>query len=375
MTTAAELRDRALAQLERGDTANAIADLREYLAQEEEDAGAWLALGTAYLSIDHVAQAVDALREAVDQDGSDVDARLSLARALVVAKKLDDAAFQLVQASKLAPTDARVLRDLGLVFYDKRLFEKAALWLGRAVEASPKDARLRFSLGLAHEGRRDTAAAIASYRDAVRLDRELVDARRTLADALASIGEHEEAIAELEAVLRLDRTNEAVAHNFEVLHRALAEMRAQRLLGKAREAVTKSALVTEGQLRDKSSGTARRWVGPMLELYATEDEAGVTQSMTLVITDPTRAAKASDDTFKVNVVGDDGARRAVNFATAASLTFLREALGCPMTKASELYATLLAGGEGSSATWGGVTLTFVAIAETKPPRFGLRASL
>src|SRR6185436_19992784 len=190
----------------------------------------WLELGTAYASIQHWVQAADALREAVDIDGELVEARLAYARVLVQIKKLDLAAFQLVQAAKIEPPDPRVLKELGLVFYDKRLFAKAADWLTRATIADPADARAHYALGLTHEARRDMGAAVAAYREAVRRDPALADARRTLADALASMGEHEGAIAELTALLEIERTNEQAAHNRDVLVRALAEMQHHRLL-------------------------------------------------------------------------------------------------------------------------------------------------
>jgi hypothetical protein len=67
----------------------------------------------------------------------------------------------------------------------------------------------------------------------------------------------------------------------------------------------------------------------------------------LVLTDPEKAAKKRDDVFRVTVVGTTGRREPANFATAVTLTFLREALGAPMTQTSELYARLL-GGERAS---------------------------
>src|SRR6185436_3592029 len=211
----------------------------------------WLELGTAYASIQHWVQAADALREAVDIDGELVEARLAYARVLVQLKKLDLAAFQLVQAAKIEPPDPRVLKELGLVFYDKKLYDKAATWLAQATLSNPADARGHYALGLAHEARRDMGAALASYRGAVRRDPELADAHRTLADTLASMGEHEGAIAALTELLKLERSNEQAAHNRDVLMRALEEMRHHRLLGKGLQELEASALVTEGGFRKK----------------------------------------------------------------------------------------------------------------------------
>jgi tetratricopeptide (TPR) repeat protein len=376
-----ELHARALDLLVKGDTAGGISDLKAFLEAEPEDQEAWLELGAAYASIEHHAQAADALREAVDLDGDDADARLAYARALVRLGKLDDAAFQLQKAAAIDPPDPRALRELGVVFYDKRLYDKAAAWLAKAVAAAPSDARAHYALGLAHEARKDTGAALAAYRAAVRADPAFVDARLTLADALAGMGEHEGAIAELEALLAVDRSNEAAAHNRDVLSRALAEMRKSRLLGKGQKELEASALFTEGAFRSKgpveSTGTATptlRYTAPLVEVYAALDADHAVDSLLLVLTDPERAARAEDDTFKVTVLAADGRRAPADFATAVTLTFLREALGCPMTHASELYARLLAGA--AEVEWGGAVLAFDSVPRPDRPseqRHGVRA--
>lgn len=372
-----DLRARALELLLKGDTAGAITDLKAYLEQEDDDERAWLELGAAYASIDHWPQAADALRKAVDLDGEVVDARLAYGRALVRLAKLDDAAFQLLQAAKIDPDDPRVLKDLGIVFYDKRLYDKAALWLTRACAAAPTDARAAYALGLAQEARHDTASAVAAYSHAVQLDPRLLDARKTLADALASMGEHERAIAELSAVLEIDRANEQVAHNRDVLVRALDEMRARRLIGKTESELQASALVQEGQIKRKGTvpietfaehgitgSEVIRYGAPMVELYVVLDAGLAIDALMLVLTHPEKAAAAKDETFKVTVIGQDGTAAAVNFATAVSLTFLREALGCPMTNASEIYARLLGG---SPIEWGQAQARFATIPRPDKP--------
>jgi tetratricopeptide (TPR) repeat protein len=374
-----ELHARALDLLVKGDTAGGISDLKAFLEAEPEDQEAWLELGAAYASIEHHAQAAAALREAVDLDGEDADARLAYARALVRLGKLDDAAFQLQKAANIEPPDPRALRELGVVFYDKRLYEKAAAWLAKAVAVAPSDARAHYALGLAHEARKDTGAALAAYRAAVRADPAFVDARLTLADALAGMGEHEGAIAELEALLAVDRANEAAAHNREVLSRALAEMRKSRLLGKGQKELEASALFTEGGFRSKgpiegATPPTLRYAAPLVEVYAALDAEHAVDSLLLVLTDPERAARAEGDAFKVTVLAADGRRAPADLATAVTLTFLREALGCPMTHASELYARLLAGA--AEVEWGGAVLAFDSVPRPDRPgeqRHGVRA--
>ena len=78
--------------------------------------------------------------------------------------------------------------------------------------------------------------------------------------------------------------------------------------------------------------------------------------MTLVLLDPARAAATTDDCFEVRVVAGDGREVSADYATAITLTFLREALGCPLMRASELYRELLA--NSSAVRWGDVCVEF-----------------
>ncbi|MFO0592487.1 MAG: tetratricopeptide repeat protein [Polyangiaceae bacterium] len=364
----------ALAALERGDTAGGITDLKAYLDEEPEDEDAWLTLGTAYAAIGHHADAVRALKEAVELDGDVLESRLAYGRSLARAGKLDDAAFQLLRANKLDPSDGRVLHELGVVFYDKRLFDKAEGFLAQAIDATTGGARARskYAFGLTREAKKDIAGAIAAYRDAIDLDPRLIDARRTLADALAAIGEHERAVDELTRLLEVDRTNEEAAKNREVLIRALAEMQSQRLLGKTTRELEMSALVQEGQMKRKGRvpeeipGTeVVRYARPLFELYVTFDGEKAIDAMALVVTDPARAAEEEDDVFRVTAIGADGKTRTTNLATATSITFLREALGCPMTTASALYGRLLAGE--STVDWGGAVLAWKSLPPPEKP--------
>ncbi len=385
MAESEDLFHRGLASLTRGDTASGITDLKAYLSEEPEDDAAWLALGTAYSAIGHVADAARALKEAVDLDGDVVDSRVAYARALVKLGKLDDAAFQLLRASKIDPNSGAVLYELGVVFYDKRLFDKAFGFLTAAAEKldGTLKGRAHYALGLTLEAKKDLPRAIASYQSAIAADPKLGDARRTLADALATIGEHERAVTELTRLLEIERTNEQAAKNREVLVRALEEMRSRRLLGKTARELEASALVQEGQLKrigkvpEETPGTeVVRYTRALIELYVTFDGSKTITGLTLVLTDPERAAQEEDETFRVTAIGDDGKLRTTNLATAVSITFLREALGCPMTQASALYARMLA--SEAAVEWGGAGLTWKSIARPDKPtetRHGLHVAL
>lgn len=353
-----------------GDSAGVIADLRERLEADPDDDVAWLQLGTAYAHIAHLSDAAAAFAKAVDLDGSVLEARRAYARILSRLRRVDEAAFQLVQAKRLAPDDARVAHELGVAFYDKRLFDKALRELDRARELSPEDARVRFALGLAHEAKGDMAEAIAAYRDAVRLDPEMIDARRTLADALAAMGEMAAAVQELAEAQARDRTNAQIALNLEVLQKGLRDLEAARLIGKGIDELERSALIELGRLerRDPEPGTVR-YVAELLELWATFGADERITSLMLLLTDPQTAADTIDASFPVTVVSTDGQHVPANLATAATVTFLREALGCPLTRASELYAMLLKSRD--DVRWAGSLISLAEVVDGGDARHGV----
>jgi tetratricopeptide (TPR) repeat protein len=353
-----------------GDVEGSVTALRELLAASPEDDTAWLTLGMVLSSAGRWREASEALAEAVELDGDVLAARMAFARALEKSGKLDDAAFQLLKAEKLAPGDVRPLKELGAVFYKKGLYDKSVQFLNRARGLAPDDARVFYALGLTQEARRDPGAAIAAYRRAIALDPKFTDAQKTLADLLAAMGEHEQAIAELDALLRIERTNEQAAQNREVLVKALDEMSARRLLGKTEREIERSALVQEGGLKRRGEVPRQeedpreiarvvRYGKGLAEMWIGLTAAGSIVRMLLVLVDPVKAAKKRDDVFRVTVVGTSGRREPANYATAVTLTFLREALGAPMTQASELYARLL-GGE-KFVDWSSARLAFASV--------------
>src|SRR5689334_24775639 len=147
-------------------------------------------------------------------------------------------------------------------------------------------------------------------------------------------------------------------------------MSARRLLGKTERELERSALVQEGQLKrrgeipksdDDPPSVTRvvRYGKGLAELLVGLTAEGAIARLMLVLPDPERAAKKRDDVFRVTVVGTSGRREPANYATAVTLTFLREALGAPLTETSELYARLLGGEE--SIEWSGARLGFASV--------------
>jgi Flp pilus assembly protein TadD len=362
-----------------GDSAGVIADLKEQLEADPDDSIGWLQLATAYAHVTHWPDAVAAYGRSVELDGSVIEARRGYARALSRLRRHDEAAFQLVQAKRLAPNDARVAHELAIAFYDKRLFDKALRELARARELAPEDARIRYSQGLAHEAKDEMADAIACYRDAVRMAPDMIEARQTLADALAAMGEIASAIQELAQAQARDRANTQIAGNLDVLKRGLGELEAARLIGKTTDELERCAVIQQGQLKRKGklivagAPDTIRYCADLVELWVTFDGSERITSLMLLLTDPERAAHTDDETFRVTVVSKSGDHVPANYATAVTLTFLREALGCPLTRASELYAMLLDTRE--PVRWAGSMLSLAEVGEGEDARHGVRVAL
>lgn len=319
------------------------------MAGSDDDGAAFLRTGLARVAAADPAGAIEAFGKAVELAPNDAEIRLQYGLALEALGELDDAAYQLLQGEKRAPDDPRLQRALGTVFYKKGLYDKSVRFLGRATKLAPGDARAFFSLGVVHDARHDPGAAIAALREAVRLDPQFIDARRTLIDSLATLGEHAQAIDAIDELLQIVPRDEQAAQNREVLVEALAQMATHRLLGKHEEDLEKSALVHEGQMKRKGrlpDGGAR-YVAKLAELVVSYAAGGPPdapiESLMLLLPDPERAAKARDQFYGVTVVGKDGRRVPAEYATAVTLTFLREALGVPLTQAGVFYSRLIAG--------------------------------
>jgi tetratricopeptide (TPR) repeat protein len=361
----------AFARARAGDLPGALASLRERVRMAPDDSDAWLTLGMLLAETDDAAEAVRALTRAVALDAGAVLGRVLLARALERDGRLDDAETALVIARALAPAHPGIARELGCLAYARGRHDEALAHLATAASLAPppdEAARLAFARGLVHEARRDLGAAIAAYRDAVHADPAHATAWRTLADALAQVGEHAGAIEALDALLALRPRDEGALHNRSVLGAALAAMHARRLLGAAPLALDASAVVEGGAMHRAAAPDGElRYEGTFASLHATLDGEGRVASLFFAV--DADAPDADAARFGVTVVGDAGAQGDTSYATAATLTFLREGIGVPMTEAARLLARMLTAA--APIREGDAEAIFTSVG----PRHGIRVSL
>ena len=161
----------------------------------------------------------------------DERAHFNLGNALVAERRVPEAIAQFEETVRLKPDYANAHYNLGIALSDAGRMPEAIAQLEEAVRLRPDNGEEHYSLGylLTAEGR--IPEAITQFEETVRLKPDYADARNNLANALMAGGRMPEAIAQYEEALRLKpdyvavhlnlaiallkipgRTNDAVAH-------------------------------------------------------------------------------------------------------------------------------------------------------------------
>jgi TPR repeat protein len=156
--------------------------LPELLPQEQEDAV--MALGE--------------LRNAVRVSPDSADDRLKLAQGLYRIGDLDAALDECRMALKLKSNNARTYLQLGVTLMAKQDGHEAALALMEAIMLDPELTHAHYSLGNVQHSLGNLTAAIQSYRRALELQPNFLDASYRLALVLKLTNRHQEAVQLME---------------------------------------------------------------------------------------------------------------------------------------------------------------------------------
>jgi TPR repeat protein len=151
--------------------------LPELLPHEQEDAV--MALGE--------------LRNAVRLSPYSADDRLKLAQGLYRIGDLDAALDECRTALKLKSNNARAYLQLGVTLIAKQDGHEAVLALMEAIMLDPELTQAHYSLGNVQHSLGNLTAAVQSYRRALELQPNFLDARYRLALALKLTNRHQEA--------------------------------------------------------------------------------------------------------------------------------------------------------------------------------------
>ncbi|HEV2010084.1 MAG TPA: tetratricopeptide repeat protein [Candidatus Limnocylindria bacterium] len=110
-----------------------------------------------------------------------------------------------------SPDYAHAQDVLGVLAVQRGDLDEAGAALERAATAGPRDGPILTRLAQVLAAKGELARAIERFRDAIPLGAS-ADARLGLARALVGSGEHDAAVTELDALLRVEQTGETAAH-------------------------------------------------------------------------------------------------------------------------------------------------------------------
>lgn len=192
-----------------------VLTLTPYIAQAPEDAQARKVLGLDLFMLGDGSAAQVQLERAVELDAKDPEARYYLGRVYFSRQNMPAAlaAFQ-----KVVETDATSVRGynhLGQTFEALNQFERAQKAYETAIALDRTQQRRSewpyYNLGLLQLNAGRSADAVSHFEEALRVQPKFAEARLKRAVALASLGRREEALAELQSLVK-DEPASADAH-------------------------------------------------------------------------------------------------------------------------------------------------------------------
>jgi tetratricopeptide (TPR) repeat protein len=177
--------------------------LREALGKLQVGRQARLARASRLLKDDHAADAVKLLSEVVRDHPESASSWLGLGRALLKQRRLAEARRALEQAARLSGDLVEVQFYLGVVLFEQGQPAEAATLFRRATQLRGDHGLAWYNLGHCLKATGDTAGAVKAFTEAVRYKPHHAAARIELAELLARSGRRTEALAELDAAVKL----------------------------------------------------------------------------------------------------------------------------------------------------------------------------
>ena len=153
------------------------------------------------LKLGRSAEAVVSLQKAVEANPDDQNLRLTYARLLVDVKAYEEARVEFERLHQASPDDGDLLYTLGLLSLESQRFDDAEKYMRRLVEMDQRQGEAQYYLGRIYENRRLYDEAIGWYEQ-VHAGEYSFDARLRVAELLGVLERSEEAIAQLDAMLK-----------------------------------------------------------------------------------------------------------------------------------------------------------------------------
>ncbi len=188
----------AVALLRRGDRARATHELQTAIQQKPDSVSSHFALGTVFEDEKKFGTAEEQFRSTLKIDPHFAPGAVKLSEVLIAEGKPQAAVASLEDAAKQAPPDQaeQVRAALGTAYAANGEMEKALSTLKGLIDAQPDSADAHFTLGsvYAKEGpSQNKEAAVAEFREAMRLDENLDSARIALGRVLISLQKYTDA--------------------------------------------------------------------------------------------------------------------------------------------------------------------------------------
>jgi tetratricopeptide (TPR) repeat protein len=203
----------ALALLQKRDRSRALRELQTAIQQKPDSVSAHFALGTLFEDERKLDQAEEEFRWALKIDPHFAPGAIKLGQVLIREGKPQGAVACLEDAVKQSPSDQAesVQAALGIAYAESGEMERALATLRNLVTSQPDSADAHFNLGLLYSRQGQSKggeAAVAEFRDALRLDDGMDAARIALGRALISLQKYPDASSVLLEYTRR-RPNEA----------------------------------------------------------------------------------------------------------------------------------------------------------------------
>ncbi|HST78071.1 MAG TPA: tetratricopeptide repeat protein, partial [Verrucomicrobiae bacterium] len=231
---------------------DAVMEAQDILKRDPNNLLAHKLLGRVYLrslgDLQSGTQSREVLKLAIEQyqalakiEPKNSDNHLLLGRLYILNKDYNGAETEFRTAMNLDPSSEEAVTSLALLYNEEGNNKKAAEVLN-AIPEEHRTSKMFGALGYTYEQQKDYKQAIAAYRQAVKMDRENVDAMRGLAQNLANDGQLDAALSEYQTVQDADPQDGQASLRISEIYRRQGKFDLAMANLKKAEAVTQDSL-------------------------------------------------------------------------------------------------------------------------------------
>ncbi|MBN1156285.1 tetratricopeptide repeat protein [Candidatus Woesearchaeota archaeon] len=180
-----------------------------------DDSKPYAEAGRAYIKMGEFDKALDLLISAYKMFPSSNRIILGLTGLLIKMNRTDDAKKVLEQSLRFYPDSADILNNLGFAYFQLGNTEEGIKVLEKSLKVKEKNPGAYTNLGVIYIGKKDFEQAVRCFGEAAKLNPRNKKTHYNLGVALKQLGRHEDAIAEFEKILSLDKNHELAKEQIE----------------------------------------------------------------------------------------------------------------------------------------------------------------